>query len=608
LLPWPQASDEAGNESKESNTVSIITDTIIESNFTVIEDKTIGDLYIKSGTLDLNGKDLIVKGNVIQSGGTLYINGGQLMIDGDYRIQTENKSSDGTISYSRSNGYLRMINTDDYVKVGGDFVTQAYYSHDGYLTAGILEVKGDFIQRYGYYNNNFYATGTHTTVLSGTGLQTVNFERTESRFNILVITKSIDIGYRFNRTPVWNTLIEEPVDEESPTAPSNLEVTKVTETTVSLSWDESTDNVGVAGYDVYRDGIRVGSSTTTSFMDTGLSPDTGYAYFVVAYDIMRNQSESSNIVIAVTEKDTTAPTVPQNLRISSKTESSVTLVWTGSTDNVKLAGYKVFRNDEEVGFSNGTSFVDTEIFPGTYTYYVKAVDAYNNLSEQSNSVIYDNEPPVPPELYVVSKNTTQIVLKWLDSSDNIEVAGYELYRNGTRIKTQTATTYTDSGLLPNTEYTYYVIAYDTSGNRSEKSNELVVLTVIDTEPPAAPSNLNVSSKTAKTVSLTWRVPSDNVSVTGYEIYRDGVLVGTSATNSYKDENLETGKAYKYSVLAYDAAGNKSPLSEEITVIPLAPHITRVNPVNGQVIGGAKATSIYVYFANTQNALGPNSKI
>ncbi|NLX77891.1 MAG: PKD domain-containing protein [Clostridiaceae bacterium] len=607
MLPWPQASDEAGNESKESNTVSIITDTIIESNFTVIEDKTIGDLYIKSGTLDLNGKDLIVKGNVIQSGGTLYINGGQLMIDGDYRIQTENKSSDGTISYSRSNGYLRMINTDDYVKVGGDFVTQAYYSHDGYLTAGILEVKGDFIQRYGYYNNNFYATGTHTTVLSGTGLQTVNFERTESRFNILVITKSIDIGYRFNRTPVWNTLIEEPVDEESPTAPSNLEVTKVTETTVSLSWDESTDNVGVAGYDVYRDGIRVGSSTTTSFMDTGLSPDTGYAYFVVAYDIMRNQSESSNIVIAVTEKDTTAPTVPQNLRISSKTESSVTLVWTGSTDNVKLAGYKVFRNDEEVGFSNGTSFVDTEIFPGTYTYYVKAVDAYNNLSEQSNSVIYDNEPPVPPELYVVSKNTTQIVLKWLDSSDNIEVAGYELYRNGTRIKTQTATTYTDSGLLPNTEYTYYVIAYDTSGNRSEKSNELVVLTVIDTEPPAAPSNLNVSSKTAKTVSLTWRVPSDNVSVTGYEIYRDGVLVGTSATNSYKDENLETGKAYKYSVLAYDAAGNKSPLSEEITVIPLAPHITRVNPVNGQVIGGAKATSIYVYFANTQNALGPTAK-
>ena len=157
MLPWPQASDEAGNESKESNTVSIITDTIIESNFTVIEDKTIGDLYIKSGTLDLNGKDLIVKGNVIQSGGTLYINGGQLMIDGDYRIQTENKSSDGTISYSRSNGYLRMINTDDYVKVGGDFVTQAYYSHDGYLTAGILEVKGDFIQRYGYYNNNFYA-------------------------------------------------------------------------------------------------------------------------------------------------------------------------------------------------------------------------------------------------------------------------------------------------------------------------------------------------------------------------------------------------------------------------------------------------------------------
>ena len=89
------------------------------------------------------------------------------------------------------------------------------------------------------------------------------------------------------------------------------------------------------------------------------SPDTEYMYFVVAYDIMRNQSESSNIVNAATDKDTTAPTVPQNLRISSRTESSVSLVWTGSTDNVKLAGYKIYRNNEEVDFSNGTSFVDT---------------------------------------------------------------------------------------------------------------------------------------------------------------------------------------------------------------------------------------------------------
>ncbi|NLM11125.1 MAG: hypothetical protein GX213_10220 [Clostridiaceae bacterium] len=526
-----------------------------------------------------------------------------MIVEGNYRLQTENKLSDGTISYSGSSGYLRMIKTDDYVRVGRNFVTQSRYSHDGYLTAGILEVKGNFYQRYYSYYSNFYATGTHRTILSGTGLQNVNFERAESRFNILVITKPIDTGYKFNRTHVWNELIEEPADEEAPTAPTNLKVTKVTETTVSLSWDESTDNVAVIGYDIYRDGIRIASSSTNTYLDTKLSPDTEYMYFVVAYDIMRNQSESSNIVNAATDKDTTAPTVPQNLRISSRTESSVSLVWTGSTDNVKLAGYKIYRNNEEVDFSNGTSFVDTGLLPGTYTYYVKAVDAFDNLSEQSNSVIYDNEPPTPPELYAVSKNTTQIVLKWHESSDNIGVAGYELYRNGTRIRTQTGTTYTDSGLSPDTEYTYYVIAYDTSGNRSEKSNELVIETVVDTEPPAAPSNLTVSSKTAATVTLAWYAPFDNVSVTGYEVYRDGVLIGTSPTNSYKDENLETGKTYKYSVLAYDAAGNKSPLSEEITVIPLAPHITRISPVNGQVIGGAKETGIYVYLANTQNATG-----
>ena len=275
--------DGAGNKSEASEALNVITDTVIDSATVIREDKVIGDLYIKGGSLDLNGNKLTVNGNVIQSGGTLNVNGGQLIVDGDYRLQTENKSSGGTVSYSYSTGYLRMVNADDYVKVAGNFVTHSRYSHNGYLTAGILEVKGNFTQKYYDYSDNFYATGTHKTILSGTGLQRVNFGRAESRFNILVITKPIDVGYMFNRTPVWNELIEEPADDEAPTAPTNLKVTNVTETTVGLSWDGSTDNVVVIGYDIYRNGICVGSSNKTVYLDTQLTPDTEYTYSVIAY-------------------------------------------------------------------------------------------------------------------------------------------------------------------------------------------------------------------------------------------------------------------------------------------------------------------------------------
>jgi len=61
----------------------------------------------------------------------------------------------------------------DYVCVEGNFVTQSYYSHNGRLTDGVLEVKGDFIQKKHQssyaYRDNFYATGKHKTILSGEG-------------------------------------------------------------------------------------------------------------------------------------------------------------------------------------------------------------------------------------------------------------------------------------------------------------------------------------------------------------------------------------------------------------------------------------------------------
>ena len=84
-----------------------------------------------------------------------------------------------------------------------------------------------------------------------------------------------------------------PSDTTAPTVPTGLSANAFSTTQVNLSWVASSDNVGVAGYRVFRDGAAVGTSTTTSFQDTGLTPGTAYTYSVSAYDAAGNESAQS---------------------------------------------------------------------------------------------------------------------------------------------------------------------------------------------------------------------------------------------------------------------------------------------------------------------------
>lgn len=89
-------------------------------------------------------------------------------------------------------------------------------------------------------------------------------------------------------------------DTTPPSVPANLAVTGTTSSSASLSWSASTDNVGVAGYRVYRGGVQVGTTAGTSFTDTGLSASTQYSYTVAAYDAAGNVSAQSSPATATT--------------------------------------------------------------------------------------------------------------------------------------------------------------------------------------------------------------------------------------------------------------------------------------------------------------------
>jgi len=184
-------------------------------------------------------------------------------------------------------------------------------------------------------------------------------------------------------------------DTTAPTAPTGLAATAVNSNSVTLSWNASSDNVGVTGYRVYNGSNLVGtvSGSTLSHTVTGLNANTSYTFTVRAVDGAGNSSSPSNPVTVTTSpavNDTQAPSAPGNLHVMGiPTSSSVTLMWSPSTDNVGVTGYRIYRGSTLSVTVSGTetSFTVTGLSAATsYTFTVRAIDAAGNESAASNTV------------------------------------------------------------------------------------------------------------------------------------------------------------------------------------------------------------------------------
>jgi len=183
-----------------------------------------------------------------------------------------------------------------------------------------------------------------------------------------------------------NKTIDEGTDSIAPTTPSNLNAVAKSSGSIELTWSVSNDNVGVAGYKVYRSSVEIGSSTIASYTDSSLNPNTIYCYTVKAYDAKGNLSNAQTESCAKTSEiishsDASAPSSPSNLIATALSNNRIDLKWTASTDDVGVAGYKIFRGNEEIGSSVTTTYSDTNLDPITsYCYSVKAYDAVGNIS------------------------------------------------------------------------------------------------------------------------------------------------------------------------------------------------------------------------------------
>ncbi len=265
----------------------------------------------------------------------------------------------------------------------------------------------------------------------------------------------------------------------------------------------------------------------------------------------------SKTITVTPSSDTEPPTVPQNLRITGRRVAGVDLAWNASTDNVLLGGYRILRNGAPVGTTTSTTYTDSGLTSGaTYEWRVEAYDVVPNYSAPSSPV--SGSTAVPSNLRATRTTYYSVNLAWDVSPGAIGVSGYRIYRDGVVVGSTSGTAYTDSPLDADTSYVYQVDAYDAVPNYSIKSNTITAHTdQVDTTPPSIPLNLKTSAITRSTVTLDWSPSTDDYGVTGYNVFRNNAVVATVTGTHYIDHDIDAGTACTYEVSAFDAAGNQS---------------------------------------------------
>jgi fibronectin type 3 domain-containing protein len=389
----------------------------------------------------------------------------------------------------------------------------------------------------------------------------------------------------------YNQLVS-PADTITPSIPLNLAGSAVS-TTVTLSWTASTDNVGVAGYNVIRNGVWVANSSIAAYVDSGLATSTTYNYQVQAFDMAGNTSLSSSTV-AVPTAYTIPPTAPTNVVGTPYSTQGITLTWSASQDPEGVSSYEVFRgtspsNLVQVGVMGGTTttYKDYSLTPSTKYYY--GVEATQSTYVSTMSAIVSATtfamPSMPTHLAATPVSAQQINLTWTASTGGLPITSYQVFRGTSssglsQLGTRATPPYTDYAVTPATTYYYQVQATDSNGDISPMSAEISTTSL---PSPNTPTNLAAAVSSGAKISLTWTetVPPKGLPIGSYQIYcglAPGSLIkiATTATTSYTYTGLTAGTTYYCAVLAADTAGDLSVMSNPVTAITDASPNTPTN--------------------------------
>jgi len=440
------------------------------------------------------------------------------------------------------------------------------------------------------------------------------------------------------------------------TTPTGLNTSNITDSSVDVSWD----SVAGATYEV-RYKVVGGSWTTNSISGTsttlsGLNAETDYEVQVrskcsdgstsdytasstfttiatpISYCASKGNSISDEYIqrVQLNTIDNASSTSSGYTDLTSistdltKGESytiTITPKWTGTVYNEAYSVWIDYNHDGDFTDSgeqvwSKSASKDTSV-SGTFTIPSGASETatrirvsmkyngiptscetfdYGEVEDYTINIIADTPdteaPSAPTDLAASSITKTSLDLSWTASTDNVAVTGYDVYQDGSKIDSTAGTSYSVSGLTAGTTYEFTVKAKDEAGNISSASSALSVTTeALDTEAPSAPTDLASSSVTQTSLNLSWTASTDNVAVTGYDVYQDGSKIDSTTSTSYSVSGLTASTTYEFYVKAKDAAGNASGASNTVSV-------TTETPSSGGCTGGITSYSYNQGFENT----------
>ena len=260
-------------------------------------------------------------------------------------------------------------------------------------------------------------------------------------------------------------------------------------------------------------------------------------------------------------------------------DTDIQLSWDAPANvGAGISHYQVTRDGSIIAaVVNQASYTDADISVGaTYVYSVRAVDINGTISPASNTVSVNTSdtlpPDVPSNLAVSSSATDSISLSW-DASADAGGSGtrqYHVTRNNGTPVTVASTSFTDTGLAPDTTYTYSVTAEDNAGNFSLPATiDADTDIVIDQTAPGTPANLVATEVTSTSIALMWDSVQDlgGSGLAGYSVSRDGNFVLQTDSTSFTDNGLSPDTTYSYAIRAIDEAGN---ISDPVTLSETTP--------------------------------------
>ncbi|MEM1334829.1 MAG: hypothetical protein AAGG08_15375, partial [Actinomycetota bacterium] len=340
---------------------------------------------------------------------------------------------------------------------------------------------------------------------------------------------------------------------------------------VELVWDASSDNVAVTEYQVLRNGVEIGRSAAATFRVVD-APEGDSWFQVRALDAAGNQSFKTppvKVTVDLPDVDSAPPTTPRDLAGQVDGAGDISLTWTAATDDVGVAEYVVFRNNQVVGTTADAAFVFTEPPVGDNWMQIRAIDAAGNESFKtpplritvSSDPVADTTPPTTPRDLVGSQVDADVALEWAPSTDDVAVTEYLVLRNGDLIGRTGEPAFVVVDATIGTNW-YQVRAVDAAGNESFKTPPLRLEVSeqpgVDATPPRTPQNLSGTIDVGTSVTtLRWDASTDDVGVATYVVLRNGERVGAvDGTTLTTEAPAEPGGNW-YQIQAVDNSGNES---------------------------------------------------